>query len=234
MAQGKREERASKPGTATGTNVTDASTTSPEYSRLHRRALRLEWLTTLWNVAEAAIAIGSGTIASSTALVAFGVDSLIEVSSATVVLWRLLKAGPDASNDEHKRVDRSAHLLVGITFFLLAAYVVIDASFSILSGASPEASQVGIGLAAASLIVMPVLAYTKMHTGRQMGSKALEADAVETWLCAYLSATLLIGLVLNAWLGWWWADPAAALSMVPFMIWQGHSAIVEARSDDDD
>ena len=201
---------------------------------LHRRALRLEWLTTLWNIAEAVVAIGSGAVAGSTALVAFGVDSLIEVSSALVVLWRLFAAGPDADPEAAEHIDRRAQLLVGITFFILAIYVAVDASLALANRVPPESSRVGIALAIASLIAMPALAYAKQRTGRQMGSKALEADARETWLCAYLSASLLLGLGLNARLGWWWADPVAGLSMVPFILWQGHSAIREARSVDGD
>src|SRR3972149_5665932 len=199
---------------------------------LHRRALRLEWLTTLWNIAEAVVAIGSGAVAGSTALVAFGVDSLIEVSSALVVIWRLFAAGPEAEPEEAEHIDRRAHFLVGITFFILAAYVAVDASLALVNRVPPEGSGVAIALAVASLIAMPTLAYAKQRTGRQMGSKALEADARETWLCAYLSATLLIGLGLNAWFGWWWADPTAGLVMVPFILWQGGSAIREARSTD--
>ncbi len=202
-------------------------------TRLHRTALRLEWGTTLWNVVEAIVAVGSGTVAGSAALIAFGADSLIEVSSAVVVLWRLIKAGPDAPLEEQLELDRRAHLLVGVTFFILAAYVTADAGLALLKQAVPERSPVGIGLAIASLVAMPTLATLKQRTGRAMGSRALEADALETWLCAYLSATLLIGLGLNAWLGWWWADPVAALAMVPFMLWQGWDAISESRSDDD-
>src|SRR3990172_2614996 len=201
---------------------------------LHRRALRLEWLTTLWNVAEAVVAIGSGAVAGSTALVAFGVDSLIEVSSALVVLWRLFAAGPEAELEEAEQIDRRAHFLVGITFFILAAYVAIDASLALVDRVPPESSRVGIALAVASLIAMPTLAYAKQRTGRQMGSKALEADARETWLCAYLSASLLLGLGLNARLGWWWADPVAGLAMVPFILLQSRSPIREARSGDGD
>lgn len=194
----------------------------------------MEWLTTLWNIVEAIIAIGSGAVAGSTALVAFGVDSLIEVSSALAVLWRLLRAGPDASEEESEHFDKRAHLLVGITFYLLAGWVVIDASLSLLRREVPEESLVGIVLAITSLVVMPLLAYAKQRTGREMGSRALEADAMETWLCAYLSATLLVGLLLSARIGWWWADPVAGLAMVPFMIWQGRGAIQEARSDEAD
>ncbi len=203
-------------------------------STYHRTALRLEWLTLLWNIVEAVIAIASGAVAGSTALVAFGMDSLIEVSSALAVLWRLHKAGPDEFAEENEHADNRAHFLVGITFFLLAAYVTIDAILALVKREAPEASPVGIGLAIASLIAMPLLAIAKQRTGRLMGSKALQADAKETWLCAYLSASLLIGLGLNAWLGWWWADPVAGLVMVPFMAWQGWETIEEARSDDDD
>jgi divalent metal cation (Fe/Co/Zn/Cd) transporter len=200
---------------------------------MHVRAVRLEWATVLWNVVEAVVAIGSGAVVGSAALVAFGADSLIEVSSAVVVLWRLIRAGPDVPLEEQLELDRRAHLLVGITFFLLAAYISVDAGLALLRRAEPEGSSVGILLAIASLIAMPTLATLKQRTGRAMGSRALEADAVETWLCAYLSGTLLIGLGLNSWLGWWWADAAAALAMVPFIVWQGWDAFSEARSDDD-
>jgi divalent metal cation (Fe/Co/Zn/Cd) transporter len=204
-----------------------------DFAALHRRALRLEILTTLWNVAEAVIAIASGAVAGSTALVAFGIDSLIEVSSAVAVLWRLVKAGPEASFEESEHADRRAQWLVGITFLLLATYVLVDAGLALLAHEAPQAAPVGIALAAASLIAMPTLAFAKQRTARRMGSKALEADAMETWLCAYLSATLLLGLALNASLGWWWADPVAALAMVPFMVWQGRRSILEAREADD-
>lgn len=214
--------------------VTSLSHPSPELAGLHRRAVRLEALTTLWNIAEAVIAIGSGAVVGSTALVAFGVDSLIEVSSALAVLWRLFKAGPDATPEQSEHADRRAQSLVGITFFVLAAYVSVDSVLAILNRSAPGISPIGIALAIASLLAMPSLAYAKQRTGRQMGSKALEADALETWLCAYLSATLLIGLALNSIMGWWWADPVAAFAMVPFIIWQGRRAIVEARSGEEE
>ena len=205
-----------------------------ELTYLHRRALRLEWLTTLWNVAEAVLAIGSGAVAGSTALLAFGIDSLVEVSSALAVLWRLLRAGPDASREQTEHADRRAHRLVGVTFFLLAASIAVEAARSILNRSVPETSSVGMALAIASLVAMPALAYAKQRTGRRMGSRALEADAMETWLCAYLSAALLLGLALHSALGWWWADPVAAMAMAPFMVWQGRRAILESRSANDD
>ncbi len=201
-----------------------------EQYRLHRRAFRLEWLTTGWNVVEAVVAVASGAVASSTALIGFGADSLIEVSSALFVLWRLRRAGPEASAEERERADRIAHLLVGVTFFLLAVYVIVDSALSFVRQVPPAESPVGIVLALLSLVVMPVLAYFKQRTGREMSSRALEADAMETLLCAYLSAALLVGLLLNALFGWCWADPAAALAMAPFMIWQGRQSITESRS----
>jgi divalent metal cation (Fe/Co/Zn/Cd) transporter len=201
---------------------------------LHRRATRLEWLTTLWNVIEAVVAIGSGAVAGSTALIAFGIDSTIEVSSAWVVLWRLLRVGPGASGEEHEHADRRAHFFVGITFFLLATYVCIEAGLGLIRAEAAHPSLVGILLACASLAAMPSLALAKQRTGREMGSKSLMADAQENWMCAYLSFSLLLGLGLNAWLGWWWADPMAGLAMVPLMVWQGRSAIVEARESDHD
>ncbi|MFN2149204.1 MAG: cation diffusion facilitator family transporter [Anaerolineales bacterium] len=209
----------------------------PESSRsvqLHRRATRLEGFTILWNIVEAAIAIGSGAVAGSTALLAFGADSLIEVSSGVAVFWRLIRVGPTASPEESDTADRRAHFLVGITFFLLAAWVLQDAIRSLILHEIPNESPVGIVLAIASLLVMPLLAYAKQRTGREMGSKALEADAVETWLCAYLSATLLLGLLLHSWFGLWWSDPAAGLAMVPFMIWQGFDTVKESRSEEVD
>ena len=200
--------------------------------RLHRRAFRLEWFTVLWNIGEALIAIGSGAVAGSTALIAFGADSLIEVSSGLVVFWRLIAAGPKANPEESDSTDQRAHFLVGISFFLLAAWVLFDAIRSLVHHEIPNESRVGIFLAIASLIVMPILAYTKRRTGREMGSKALEADAVETWLCAYMSATLLVGLLLNSRAGWWWSDSIASLAMVPFMVWQGFDAVRESRSNE--
>ena len=214
--------------------MSDNGNSFSESKRLHNKALRLEWLTLIWNIIEAIIAIGSGTVAGSTALVAFGIDSLIEVSSALAVFWRLIRVGPSASAEQIERAEKRAHLIIGITFFLLAGWVVIDAVLALLHREVPGESPVGIALAIASLIVMPVLAVSKQRTGREMGSKALMADAIETWLCAYLSATLLLGLILNARMGWWWSDSVAALAMVPFMIWQGLDTIRENQSDDND
>lgn len=199
---------------------------------LHRRAVRLEWFTTIWNIIEAGVAIGAGILSGSIALIAFGFDSLIEVLSAGAVLWRLITAGPGASRQENEAAEKRALILVGLTFFLLAAYVVIEAVTSILAGDEPGQTLVGLALAGVSVIVMPILAYRKQATAVEMGSRALRADAIETWVCAYLSAALLLGLGLHRFLGWWWADSAAALAMAPFILWQGWEAFAEGRHPD--
>ena len=199
--------------------------------RLHRRGVRLEWFTVSWNVVEAAVAIGAGLVAGSTALVAFGMDSLIEVISAVVLLWRLRKAGPQATAEEHGRAERRALYLVAGTFFLLAAYVAFESTSELLAREAPDRSTVGLVLAALSLLIMPTLAYAKQKTGREIGSKALQADAVETWVCAYLSLALLIGVGLYMIFGWWWADAAGALAMLPVILWQGWETFEEARNE---
>ncbi len=199
--------------------------------QLHRRAIQLEWLTTGWNVVEAFIAISAGLISGSIALLAFGIDSLIEVLSAVALLWRLLRAGPQATEAERSRAERRALSLVAASFFLLGAYVAVDASAALIGGSAPETSPVGLGLSIASLVAMPILGHAKQLTARRMGSQALAADAVETWVCAYLSAALLLGLGLHSLMGWWWADPLGSLLMVPFILWQGIKGIQEAREE---
>lgn len=197
---------------------------------LHRRAVRLEWFTVSWNVIEAAVAITAGAVAGSAALVGFGVDSGIEVSSALALLWRLRRAGPRADLEERTHVERRALFLVAGTFVVLGAYIAWQAGGALLEREAPDTSLVGIGLAIASLIVMPLLAFAKQHTAGHMQSRALAADAMETWVCAYLSVVLLVGLGLYAWLGWWWADPAGALLMEPVIVWQAWDTFQEARS----
>lgn len=199
--------------------------------QLHRRGIRLEWFTVSWNVIEAVVAIGAGIIAGSTALIAFGADSLIEVISALALLWRLLRAGPSASAEEHSHAERRALYFVSATFFLLAAYVIFESTGSLLKREPPDSSTVGFILSVLSLIVMPMLAYFKWKTGRELGSKALEADSIETWVCAYLSFALLLGVGLNLAFGWWWADPIGALVMLPVIFWQGWETFEEAREE---
>jgi divalent metal cation (Fe/Co/Zn/Cd) transporter len=183
----------------------------------------------VWNIVEAVVAIGAGVAAGSIALVAFGADSLIEVTSGGILVWRLRKAGPEASVEDQGALERKAMLVVGGTFFLLAAYVAYEALSEILRDGEAGSSTVGLALSVASLVVMPVLATAKLRVAREMGSKALRADARETWVCAYLSAALLLGLALNASLGWWWADAIASLGMLPVIVWQGWETLEDAR-----
>lgn len=201
-------------------------TTGQNAEGLRRRAIRLEWLTIAWNSAEAIIALMAGWLAGSIALVGFGLDSVIETTAGVALLWRLRQCGELESLAELR-----ALRIVGWTFFALAAYVSFESVRDLWQHRAPQASTVGIILAAVSLVVMPLLGAAKRRVAHAMGSRALAADAMETWLCAYLSFALLLGLGLNAWLGWWWADPAAALAMVPLMLHEGWEAV---RGEHDD
>ena len=182
------------------------------------RGRRLEYLTLGWNVVEGVVSVGAGVFAGSTALVGFGMDSFIESVSGAILLWRL------QDHEHHARREELALRLVAVSFFLLAAYVAFEAARSLLLREPPEASWPGIVIAALSLIVMPWLARQKRNVASELGSRALAADSRQTDLCAYLSAVLLGGLLLNALLGWWWADPVAALVMAPIIANEGREA----------
>ena len=186
------------------------------------RGLRLEYFTLGWNLLEALVALVSGFIAGSIALVGFGLDSLVEVSSGSVLLWRLRA---DRHAEHRERAERLALRLVGVSFLLLALYVAADALKTLLRRETPEGSIPGIVLAIASLIAMPLLARAKRRVAHGLNSGAMQADSRQTDICAYLSAILLGGLLLNAALGWWWADPVAALIMVPLIAYEGIEAV---------
>ena len=147
------------------------------------------------------------------------------------LLWRLYRAGPNASDEEHGAAEKRALYLVAATFFLLAGYISYEAIGALAWGEGPESSTVGLVLSVLSILVMPTLAYGKQTIGREMGSRALQADAVETWVCSYLSLALLAGVGLNAAFGWWWADPVGALAMLPVILWQGWETLEEAREE---
>lgn len=191
--------------------------------RLRRHGLVLAGLTIAWNSIEAIVAVSAGVAAGSIALVGFGFDSIVEVLSAWVVVWQFrdeLRGGYDEERE------RQALRVIGITFFLLAGYVAIEAVRDLFFvDTEPDESAVGIALAGLSLLVMPVLAWAKRRTAAQLGSPTLRADATETLLCSWLSATLLAGLVLNAAVGWWWADPLAALAIASLATKEGLEAI---------
>jgi len=185
-------------------------------SNYQQRAVRLAWATIAWNVIEAVVAIAAGAAARSIALVGFGLDSTIEVMSAVVIVWQFRGLAEER--------ERRALKLIAVSFFGLAAYVGVQAIIDLLRKSEPKSSTVGIGLAIASLIVMPLLARAKRRNGDAMGSATVVADSNQTKLCAYLSAILLVGLVLNATAGWWWADPVAALGIAALAINEGREA----------
>lgn len=188
-----------------------------------RRGRILEYITITWNSLEGIIAIGAGLMAGSIALVGFGVDSVIEVSSGAIILWRL-------SAGDHR--EQLALRLVGLSFLALGAYVTFDAVKALWFREAPETTYIGIGIAALSLVVMPFLAHAKRKVARELKSNAMLADSKQTDLCTYLSAILLGGLILNAIFGWWWADPAAALLMVPIIAREGVQALRGETCDD--
>ena len=198
---------------------------------LLRRALRLEYLTVGWNVIEGFVAIGAGVAAGSVALVGFGLDSFIEVTSAATLIWRLKKTG---SPDEELAAERLALRIVAVTFFLLAAYVAYESARALWLRETSKESLVGIGLSILSSIVMPWVGLAKRKTARDLDSKALAADAVETMVCAWLSIILLLGLGLNALWGWWWADPLAGLVMAGFIVKEGWEALEESNDSRED
>ena len=183
-----------------------------------RRGRRLEYFTIAYNSLEGLIALVAGLMAGSIALVGFGFDSLIEVTSGSALLWRLHL---DADEARRERVEAVTLRIVGVLFLLLAAYVSYDSIKSLIWRGQPRESIPGIVLAIASLIVMPLLVRAKRKVARGIKSGALMADSKQTELCTYLSAILLAGLLLNAFLGWWWADPVAALIMVPIIVKEG-------------
>lgn len=196
------------------TDVLSGSLAPEERATLVRRSQLYSRVTLLYNCAEGVISIGAGIVAGSVALVGFGLDSVIEVVASIAALWRL-RGDADVARREHS--ERIAVKVIGASFIALAIYVLVDAVHALATHEVPERSVLGIGITATSVIVMPFLARAKRRIAVILGSRALSADAMQTDLCAYLSAIALVGVVLNAVLGWWWADPVAALAMVPII-----------------
>lgn len=182
----------------------------------------LQYLTIAWNSAECLVALTAGFVAGSIALVGFGFDSAVEVTSSLAALWRLRN---DADEGGREAAERRTLRIIGLCFLLLAAYVLGDAAIVLVERRAPDHSRVGIVLAALSMIVMPLLVRSKRRIATRLGSGALEAEARQTQVCAYLSAVLLAGLGLNAGLGWWWSDPVAGLVMVPLIANEGWQAL---------
>jgi divalent metal cation (Fe/Co/Zn/Cd) transporter len=186
-----------------------------------RVALWLVAGTLAYNVIEAVVALASGARAESIALVGFGLDSVIECAAAGVLLWRLAVESHGVDHEQIETSERRVRRFVGITFIALALYVLAESGWSLYTRARPAESPIGIALAIASLVIMPILSFLKLREAARIGSHALRAEAKETLACAYLSAALLLGLVANAIAGWWWADPLAALAMVPWLVKEG-------------
>lgn len=184
-----------------------------------QRGRRLEYFGLGWNLGEAIVSIGAGFFAGSTALLGFGIDSLIESLSGSVLLWRLYQG------EKGERREQQARKLVGISLLVLAAYVAFEATESLVKQEPPEASYVGIVVAALAVIVMPLLARAKRKVAASLNSGALYADSRQSDICGYLSAILLIGLGANAFVEWWWADPVAGLLMVPIIGKEGFEAL---------
>ena len=184
---------------------------------LHRRIRWFVAATITYNVIEAVVAIGEGTRVSSTALIGFGLDSMIEVSSAAAVAWQF--SGPDPEARE-----KTALRIIAVSFFALAGYVTIESIRSLSGAAEARHSAIGIGLTTASLAIMPLLSWAQRRTGRELGSRSAVADSKQTLLCTYLSAVVLAGLVLNCLLGWSWADPIAALILAAVAVREGREA----------
>ena len=194
-----------------------------------RRGRQLEYFTIAYNSLEGLASIVAGAFAGSIALVGFGIDSVIEVISGSVLLWRLRGGQTDEQNE---RAERLALRIVGVCFLLLALYVLFDSGKSLLRREAPHESIPGIVIAALSVVIMPLLVRAKRRVAVALRSDALRADAMQTQICTYLSAILLAGLALNALFGWWWADPAAALAMLPIIIKEGIEGLRGEACDD--
>jgi divalent metal cation (Fe/Co/Zn/Cd) transporter len=195
-----------------------------------RQARAAEALTALWMVVELAVAVWAGVAARSVALVAFGIDSGIELVTALVVLRLLLRHSARATDEELDRRERQASRVVGWALYALIVYIAVSSAYALVTGSRPEGSTLGTALAVAALIVMPLLWRWRAVLARRLGSPSLHADAACSLVCAYMSATLLVGLLLNRLFGWWWADPLAALAMIWWIRGEAAEALEAART----
>jgi divalent metal cation (Fe/Co/Zn/Cd) transporter len=191
--------------------------------------VRLEVLTVVWMVIEATVSIGAGIVAGSLLLIAFGLDSVIELVSGSALLWRLSLEARGGQKEHAERVEHTALWVVAVTLGLLCVYVAASSVLGLATQAEPETSPVGIAVSLAAVLMMPYLAWRKRTVARQLGSEALEGDAAESITCAYMAGTVLVGLVLNALLGWWWAEYAAALVFLAWLGRETREAFQEAR-----
>lgn len=191
--------------------------------KLRKTALLLVWIGEIWNLVELVVALWAGLTAGSIALLAYSLDSFIELFTGLVLIWRLSK---EWKGEEGEAAERKALRLIGATFFLLAAFILLQSSATLLGWlAEPRPSLVGIGLVIASALVMTTLYFLKTGIAKRLGSRSLRAEAVESLVCDLQDLTLLVGLGLNALLSWWWADPVAALLLIPFLLKEGREAL---------
>ena len=214
--------RGSSPVTPAGLAVLAPG--SPQWRRQARLARSLAWLSLAYMAAEGAIAVAAAVMAGSVALLGFGLDSVIEGLASVIVVWRFTGARTLSETAE-----RRAHKAVAVTFFLLAPYITADAIRTLAAGEHPQTSRLGIGVALASLIVMPLLGTAKKRIGHRLGSGATSGEGTQNILCAYLAAAVLAGLLASTWLGWWWLDPAVGLLIAGLAVHEG----AEAWSGDD-
>jgi len=206
-----------------GPQMRDQAKSAIDRDGLRRRALLLVWMGEAWNLLEAGVALWSAVSSASVALLAYGLDSLIEIFAGLVLIWRL---GREWKRADEEAAERRALRLVGFTFFLLAAYVLVQSSVTLVGWLpEPRQSLVGIVLVLASAVVMSVLFWWKSRIAERLGSRALRAEAVESLICDLQDLTVLLGLGLNVAVGWWWADPVAALALIPFLLWEGWEAV---------
>jgi divalent metal cation (Fe/Co/Zn/Cd) transporter len=189
---------------------------------LVKRGLRLNYITIAYNTLEALVSLAAGLVAGSVALIGFGVDSAIEVTASIAAQWRLRS---DLDPERRERVERATYRVIGGSFLVLAAYITVESVTTLWQREAPEPSIVGLIILVMSVLVMPILAGAKRRVAHLLASRALEADAMQTSICAYLSVIALVGVALNTFLGWWWADPLAALAMVPIILREGLEGI---------
>jgi divalent metal cation (Fe/Co/Zn/Cd) transporter len=202
---------------ASGVRYSGARPSPARRARLHRRIRWFVAATIAYNIIESIVAIGEGTRVSSTALIGFGLDSVIEVSSAAAVAWQFSSPEPEAR-------EKAALRVIAVSFFALAGYVTVEAVRSLAGATEARHSSIGIALTAVSLVIMPALSWAQRRAGRELGSRSAVADSKQTLLCTYLSAVVLAGLVVNSLLGWTWADPIAALILAGVAVNEGREA----------
>jgi len=198
-----------------------------------KKGINIEIVSILWMIVEAAVAIGAGIVAHSLALTAFGADSIIELVAGGILLWRLYVESNGASLERVQQAEKRASWVVGVALMTLAVYIVVMAGYDLWTQSGSETSMLGLVLAVASGIIMPYLSRAKKKIGTQIGSKALRADGSCSIVCAYMAWTLIVGLVLTAFLGWWWLNALAGLALVYFIVKEGIEAIQEARGVED-